>query len=123
MLDGTVLAWHEAITTGRTWDRARDAHRIRAAFVTLAQTRESWPQPRHFLEALPRVEQAALGYEVKPLSPAEAAQRLAAIRELLGEQTPTFRPATTQEAGAKARAEFEEELRRHYKDAAAGPDA
>lgn len=82
-MPGTVRAWHEAITTGREWDQARDAGRIRAAFVTLAQTRETWPAPRHFLDALPRVEQAALAYEVKVATTQEAAATMAHIRAML----------------------------------------
>ncbi len=98
LIPGTVRAWHEAVTTGRDWDQGRDAPRIRAAFVTLAQTRESWPAPRHFLDALPRIEQAAIRYESKPLSPEEAKKRLDAIREELG-----LRPdRKTQAAGADA---------------------
>jgi hypothetical protein len=29
LIDGTVMAWHEAITTGRTFDQRRDTNRIR----------------------------------------------------------------------------------------------
>jgi hypothetical protein len=125
LIDGTVMAWHEAITTGRTFDQRRDTDRIRAAFVTLATTRESWPQPKHFLDALPRVEQAALRYEVKPASPQEAAAALARIREMLGEPVPAFKPEKPKREGPPI-AEVERELAAHYgtgKMAAAGPDA
>lgn len=83
MIAGTAAAWVEAVTAGRTFDEARDRPRFRAAFVSLAQTRESWPAPKHFLDALPRVEQAALGYEVKPASPEQAAAAMARINAML----------------------------------------
>ena len=62
----------ETVTDGREWDRERDEARMRAAFVALAGARDSWPAPKHFLDALPpvpkplalvrevRVDQAAL---------------------------------------------------------------
>ena len=34
MIAGTAAAWAEAITTGRTFDAARDRSRFRSAFVT-----------------------------------------------------------------------------------------
>lgn len=88
MIEVTAGTWHEAITTGRAWDKQRDTPRIRSAFVTLAQTADRWPQPRHFLDALPRVEQVAIAYDVKPLPPEEAAPRLADIRRILDEPLP-----------------------------------
>jgi hypothetical protein len=123
LIDGTVMAWHEAITTGRAFDKDRDAGRIRAAFVTLASTRETWPTPKHFLDALPRVEQAALSYEVKPASPEQAAAALAKIREMLGEPLPVHRAPSKRDSPPLANVEAE--LRQHYngKMAAAGPDA
>jgi hypothetical protein len=129
VLPGTALSWHEAITTGRDWDKVRDAPRIRAAFITLANTRERWPAPKHFLDALPRVEQRAVGYEIKPLTPAEAERRVAELRRMLDEpaadtgcerEVPRRLQATTDLAAT------ERELRQHYADgraAAAGPDA
>lgn len=123
LFDGTVLAWHEAITTGRDWDHARDAGRIRAAFVTLAQTRETWPQPRHFLDALPRVEQKALSYEVKPLSREEADKRLAEIRAVLSEPPPESISEPKPLREGPPLADVERELQAHYADrksAAAG---
>ncbi len=81
MIAGTAAAWVEAITTGREFDERRDRPRFRAAFVTLAQTRESWPSPKHFLDALPRIEQQAISYEVKPVSPEQAARILADLRQ------------------------------------------
>jgi len=47
------MAWTEALQHNRAWEYHRDVPRIRAAFVTLAQTRTQWPAPKQFLEALP----------------------------------------------------------------------
>ncbi len=55
MLGGTVAAWQEAICKDRKFVEKRDTPRFRAAFRTLAQTRETWPAPKHFLEALPPI--------------------------------------------------------------------
>ena len=80
LLTATARVWHEAITDGRAFDEQRDSPRIRQAFRTLAATREQWPAPRHLVEALPKIEQGAIGYEVKPVSRDEAAKRMAEIR-------------------------------------------
>ncbi len=53
LLRGTVLAWCEALETGRTLDRDIDTPRIRAAFSALVRDSRRWPAPRHFLDALP----------------------------------------------------------------------
>jgi hypothetical protein len=128
VIPGTAQAWHEALTAGRKWSEARDTARIRAAFVTLAATRETWPAPRQFLDALPRVEQTAIGYEVKPATRAEAEAAIARCRRLLGD-APVFSPDAAKREPAlspaeKQRAEWE--LAQHYgtsgKVAAAGPD-
>lgn len=115
MFEGTVLTWHEVITTGLEWDQERDAPRIRAAFTTLASTRESWPTPRHFLDALPRAEQKRLGYEVKPASPEEAQARISEIRRLLREPMPTFTPEEpkAKREGPSLEA-MERQLQEHY---------
>lgn len=116
----------EALTTGKSWDQPRDTPRIRAAFATLANTREMWPAPRHFLDALPRVEQAAIGYEVRPATKSEAEARMSEIRRLLAD-VPTFTPADVKREPTVPAAEkqrIEGELVEHYsgKVAAAGPD-
>ena len=126
LLAGTAQAWHEAITARRQYDARRDAARFRAAFLTLAQTRTSWPAPRHFLDALPRVEQASIGYEVKPASREQAEAAMARIRKMLG-GAPTLAPADAKREPAVPAAEkqrIESDLREHYsgKVAAAGPD-
>lgn len=119
----------ESLTTGRSWDQVRDTARMRAAFTTLATTRETWPAPRHFLDALPRVEQAAIGYEVKPASRAEAEAAMDRCRSMLAD-VPTFTPTDVKRVpavSAEEKAQAERELAEHYgasgKMAAAGPDA
>lgn len=126
MIEVTVGTWLEAVTVGRVWDKTRDTPRIRAAFVTLESTREAWPAPKHFLDALPRVEQRAMGYEVKPLSPAEADARLAALRAELDTPIPVEPKPSLPEREGPPLGEVEQQLRQHYADrkaAAAGPDA
>lgn len=119
----TAATWIDATTSDRAWDRDRDLPRIRAAFSTLARSRESWPTPRHFLDALPRVEQKALPYEVKPLPKEEAEKRMADIRAVLAEPVPTFKPAKPEREGPPL-VDVEQGLREHYgidrKSAAAG---
>lgn len=83
LLTATARVWHEAITDGRAFDEQRDAPRIRQSFRTLANTREQWPAPKHLIEALPKIEQGAIGYEVKPVSREEADRRMAEIRATL----------------------------------------
>jgi hypothetical protein len=125
VIEITVGTWHEAITTGRVFDQQRDTPRVRAAFVTLAQTAERWPQPRHFLYALPRIEQAALRYEVKPVSREEADRRMAEIRAALDEKAPGFHvePKAKPTREGPPLAEVERELRQHYSGKAVEADA
>ena len=127
VIPGTAQAWHEALIASRKWDERRDADRIRAAFTTLATVRESWPAPRHFLDALPQVGQAAIGYEGKPASRAEAAAAMARCRAMLTD-VPTFRPESRVKSVVPAaeKTQAERELAEHYgrgKMEAAGPDA
>lgn len=127
MLPGTAHAWLEAVTEGREFKPERDTPRIRAAFRSLATTRETWPAPKHLIDALPRIEQSAIGYEVKPVSREEADRRMAEIRRLLDEPVPDFKPAPKPaETPAADREAIERDLQAHYattgKAAAAGPD-
>jgi len=118
VIDVTVGTWLEAVTIGREWDRERDTPRIRQAFVTLANTREAWPAPKHFLDALPRVEQRAVGYEIKPLSPAEADARLAGLRRMLDEAPPEApRPIPRRLQTTTDTKAAEAELIQHYSKA------
>jgi len=123
----TAATWIDATTDGYAWEQQRDTARIRAAFTTLARTVRRWPQPRDFLDALPRIEQRAIGYEVKPVTREEADARMAQIRRLLNEPMPSFRPQPKQEREGSPLSEVERGLREHYgtdrKRAAGGPDA
>ena len=126
VLLGTVQAWLEAITDGRTWDERRDAGRVQAAFRTLGRTMRRWPSPAEFLDALPRVEQTAIGYEVKPVTHEEAAANIARLKAMLGEVVEPMPPAKPErETSAEERERIEADLRRHYdrKTAAAGGDS
>src|SRR5688572_363811 len=58
IMPGMVMAWCEAIRAGRSFTEA-DAPRFRRAFQLLANTRESWPAPVHFLTLLPAPEHIA----------------------------------------------------------------
>lgn len=132
LLAGTAQSWLEVLTTGRVWEQARDTKRIRQAFVTLATTRESWPAPRHFFDALPHVvvDLVAIEKEFRPAHPETVAKARAEMEAF-------FREVDAREAKAAAEpkperegppiAAVEAELREHYassgKMAAAGPDA
>jgi hypothetical protein len=83
LIEGTILAWAEAITAGRAWDQERDAPRIREAFVTLARTRRQWPAPADFLEAVPRVRVELKALPRSPSDPAKAAAAIEAARKAL----------------------------------------
>ena len=56
LIEGSALAWCEAIGRGKRWDEGRDAPRFREAFRSLMGRCRSWPAPIDFLEALPRIE-------------------------------------------------------------------
>jgi hypothetical protein len=72
------MAWHEAVTSRRSWDQARDTPRIRQAFVTLAATRRQWPAPADFVDALPPAPQL----RALPKAPANPGRAAAALREV-----------------------------------------
>ncbi|MFK2876918.1 hypothetical protein [Rhodanobacter hydrolyticus] len=55
VIQGTAMAWREAITEGRQFDQQRDRERFRIAFRTLASTCTHWPAPRQLLDALPAI--------------------------------------------------------------------
>lgn len=115
--------WMATLTRGRAWDQARDTARIREAFVTLGETRTTWPAPVHFLEALPPVEQKALDYEIKPVSPQEALQIIDRLRREIGEPVDVTKPVPSVRAERVDLAAVEAQLHAHYSDrksAAAG---
>lgn len=126
VLPGTAQAWMEAITDGRTWSEGRDTGRVQSAFRTLGRTARRWPSPAEFLDAMPRVEQTAIGYEVKPVTPEEAAANIARLKAMLREVVEPMPPAKPErETSPDYRERIEADLRRHYdrKTAAAGGDA
>lgn len=92
------MAWVDALTHNRTFDRDRDVPRFRKAFRTLAGQRRTWPAPADFMEAFhaTRPEVQLLTKQVIPADPQRA---------------------------AAAMAEIGESLRMDRKSAAAGPDA
>lgn len=67
----------------REFDEGLDARRFRKAFVTLAETRSTWPAPKDFIAALPERDQLALARESRKADPERAAAACAEIaREL-----------------------------------------
>jgi hypothetical protein len=82
-MKGTVMAWVEAIATGKAFDEQLDAPRFRKAFVTLATTRTSWPAPADFLTVLPERDQLAIARESVKASPERAAAACAEIAKAL----------------------------------------
>ena len=76
------MAWHEALTARRQWDRDRDAPRVRQAFVTLAATRRQWPAPADFLDAMPPAPQLRALPKVAP-DPEKAAAAFREVESLL----------------------------------------
>lgn len=116
MIAGTAAAWVEAVTFGREWVESRDRPRFRAAFVTLANTREQWPAPKHFIEAMPAAPAPlALVREHKPASPEAARKAVERITSLLGEVAqPMPKARVDRETTAEQRQQIEAELQAHY---------
>jgi len=56
VIQATALVWRQAIGAGREFNQERDRPRFREAFARLASHRTSWPAPRDFIDALPRIE-------------------------------------------------------------------
>lgn len=82
MIAGTAMAWGDALTDGRVWDQQLDAPRFRKAFTKLAQTRQAWPAPAHFLEAMPPREQLALTKQ--PITSAPDSPQVRAMLDRIG---------------------------------------
>jgi hypothetical protein len=82
VLPGTASAWLQALTLRRSWDALRDTRRIRDAFVTLTQTRRSWPVPADLLDALPKVE-SHLALPRNIADPDVIASRMEELRDLV----------------------------------------
>jgi hypothetical protein len=87
LLPVTVGAWCEAIRKGREFERDLDAPRFRTAFVTLAESRTTWPAPRDFLAALPDRQQLRLAKTAIPADPARAEAAIAEANRMLGRKT------------------------------------
>jgi hypothetical protein len=106
VIEITVGTWLESISVGRDWNQQRDASRIRQAFITLAATRDAWPQPKHFLDALPPSTQPRL------TGPADVPSDSPWLRAVMTGQDPADVLGVQQDA------------RQHDgRAAAAGPDA
>lgn len=116
MIAGTAAAWVEAVTFGREWVESRDRQRFRAAFVTLANTREQWPAPKHFIEAMPAApSQLALVRDRRPADPEVARKAVEKITALLGEVVqPMPKARVERETTPEQRERIEAELQAHY---------
>ena len=126
VIELTARTWLEAVLDGREWDMGRDESRMRAAFVTLAKTRDSWPAPRHFIDAIPPVPPPpAIGYEAKPASPEVAREHAERIRAMLSNVAQPMPAAKVErETTPELRERIEAELEQHYdRKRAAGGDA
>lgn len=122
LIEGTAAMWVETLADGMKWERERDAPRIRKAFATLAKTRTTWPAPLHFREALPAIEQKAIGYEVKPVSREESLQIIARLRAEIGEDVDDVTqpvPALRSRVSPEQKAAAEAELQKRYGSAQA----
>lgn len=71
VLEITAATWCESLRHNREWRLQRDMLRIRAAFATLGSTRESFPKPKHLIEALPQDAMALTGPKEAPWDPPE----------------------------------------------------
>lgn len=116
MIAGTAAAWVEAVTFGREWVESRDRQRFRAAFVTLANTREQWPAPKHFIEAMPAAPSPlALVRDRRPADPEVARKAVEKITALLGEVVqPVPKARVERETTPEQRERIEAELQAHY---------
>lgn len=108
------MAWVEALGNGRVWNQHRDAPRFRQGFINLAATCDRWPQPKHLLEAMPKIEQHALTHEATPATPEQAAAALEKIAAMLSQPMPVHRPPPVKRRQGPSLAEIEEELKRHF---------
>lgn len=89
VLQGTVAAWVETLTSRLAWEERRDAARIRKAFVTMAGTRRTWPQPADLIDAMPRASdsgQDAITFQSGvPTTREEREANLERLRQLYGD--------------------------------------
>lgn len=116
MIAGTAAAWVEAVTFGRDWVESRDRQRFRAAFVTLANTREQWPAPKHFIEAMPAAPSPlALVRDRRPADPEVVRKAVEKITAMLGDVVqPMPRARVERETTPEQRERIEADLQAHY---------
>lgn len=116
MIAGTAAAWVEAVTFGRDWVESRDRQRFRAAFVTLANTREQWPAPKHFIEAMPAAPSPlALVRDRRPADPEVVRKAVEKIAAMLGDVVqPMPKARVERETTPEQRERIEADLQAHY---------
>lgn len=116
MIAGTAAAWVEAVTFGRDWVESRDRQRFRAAFVTLANTREQWPAPKHFIEAMPAAPSPlALVRDRRPADPEVVRKAVEKITAMLGDVVqPMPKARVERETTPEQRERIEADLQAHY---------
>ena len=116
MIAGTAAAWVEAVTFDRDWVESRDRQRFRAAFVTLANTREQWPAPKHFIEAMPAAPSPlALVRDRRPADPEVVRKAVEKITAMLGDVVqPMPRARVERETTPEQRERIEADLQAHY---------
>lgn len=73
----------EALTVNRSWVEEQDAKRVRQAFITLAQTRRTWPVPADFFDALPRYHESVKALPGKPADPELVKRVMAELADFL----------------------------------------
>lgn len=81
-IQATGRAWLRACWGMAAWDQEQDAWRIQAAFDLLARTRDTWPAPRHWREAMPS-RRPQLALPAPALDEAARAANVARVRELV----------------------------------------
>lgn len=116
MIAGTAAAWVEAVTFGRDWVESRDRQRFRAAFVTLANTREQWPAPKHFIDAMPAAPSPlALVRDRRPADPEVVRKAVEKIAAMLGDVVqPMPKARVERETTPEQRERIEADLQAHY---------
>lgn len=116
MIAGTAAAWVEAVTFGRDWVESRDRQRFRAAFVTLANTREQWPAPKHFIESMPAAPSPlALVRDRRPADPEVVRKAVEKITAMLGDVVqPMPKARVERETTPEQRERIEADLQAHY---------
>lgn len=116
MIAGTAASWVEAVTFGRDWVESRDRQRFRAAFVTLANTREQWPAPKHFIEAMPAAPSPlALVRDRRPADPEVVRKAVEKIAAMLGDVVqPMPKASAERETTPEQRERIEADLQAHY---------